>query len=45
MSALAYVKNLHGLPLSQFANHYIMAFDLTSTQEATPDFIHPEITN
>ena len=45
MIALAYVENGHGLPLSEFANHYIMVFDLTSTQEATHDFIHPELTN
>ena len=45
MSALAYVKNGHGIPLSEFTNHNIMVFDLTSTQEATHDFIHPELTN
>ena len=45
MSALAYVENGHGIPLSAFANHYIMVFDLTSTQEATHDFIHLELTN
>ena len=44
MSALAYVENGHGIPLSEFANHY-MVFDLTSIQEATHDFIHPELTN
>ena len=44
-SALAYVENGHGIPLSEFANHYIMVFDLTGTQEATHDFIHPELTN
>ena len=45
MSALAYVEKGHGIPLSEFENHYIMVFDLTSTQEATHDFIHPELTN
>ena len=45
MSALAYVENGYGIPLSEFANHYIMVFDLTSTQEATHDFIQPELTN
>ena len=44
MSAIAYVENGHGIPLSEFANHYIMIFDLTSTQEATHDFIHSELT-
>ena len=45
MSALAYVENGHGIPLSEFANHYIVVFDHTSTQEATHDFVHPELTN
>ena len=45
MSALAYVENGHGIPLSEFSNHFIMVSDLTSTQEATHDFIHPELTN
>ena len=45
MSALAYVENGHGIPLSEFANHYVMVFDMTSTQEATHEFIHPELTN
>ena len=44
--ALAYVENGHGIPLSDFAHHFIKVFDLTSTQEAaTHDFIHPELTN
>ena len=43
MAALAYVKNGHGMSLSDFPNHYLMVFDLTSTQEATHDFIHPEL--
>ena len=45
MAALAYVENGHGISLSDFPHHYIMVFDLTSTQEATQDFIHPELTN
>ncbi|XP_075250834.1 uncharacterized protein F54H12.2-like [Convolutriloba macropyga] len=35
----------HGIPLGDYDNHFIMAFDLTSTQEASHDFIHPELTN
>ena len=45
MAALAYVENGHGISLSDFPIHYIMVFHLTSTQEATHDFIHPELTN
>ena len=44
-SALSNVENGHGIPLSEFANHYIMVFDLTSPQEATHGFIHSELTN
>ena len=45
MGALAYVENGHGIPLAEFPDHYIMVFDLTSTQEATHVFINPELTN
>ena len=41
----AHVENGQGITLSDFAHHFIMVFDLTSTQEATHDFIHPELTN
>ena len=34
-----------GISLSNYSNHFIMAFDLTSTQEASHDFIHPKLTN
>ena len=45
LSALAYAENGHGISLGEFSNHSIMVFDLTSTQEGTHDFIHPETTN
>ena len=45
MGALAFIENGHGISLADFPRHYIMVFDLTSTQEATHDFIHPELTN
>ena len=38
MAALSYVENGHGISLSDFPNHYIMVFDLTSIQGATHDF-------
>ena len=34
-----------GITLENYPNHFILAFDLTSTQEASHDFIHPELTN
>ena len=45
MKALAYVKNVPGKPLSDFADNFILVFDLTSMQEATEIFVHPELTN
>ena len=44
MAALAYVEKGHGISLSDLLNHYIMMFDLTSTQGAIHDFINPELT-
>ena len=38
-------KGGHGISLGEYPDHYIMAFDLTSTQEASHEFIHPELTN
>ena len=37
--------NSHGISLANYRNHYINAFDLTSTQEASHDFIPLELTN
>ena len=42
---LAYIDNGHGISLSEYPNHFIMVIDLTSTQQASHDFIHPELTN
>ena len=38
-------KGGHGITLDNYPNHFILAFDLTSTQEASHDFFHPELTN
>ena len=38
-------NNSRGISLANYHNHYTMAFDLTSTQEAAHDFLHPELTN
>ena len=35
----------HRISLANYDNHYIMAFDLTFTHEASHNFIHPELTN
>ena len=41
MSDLAYIDNGHGIRLSEYPNHFFMVFD----EQASHDFIHPEITN
>ena len=38
-------KGGHDITLDNYPKHFILAFDLTSTQEASHDFIHPELTN
>ena len=45
MGALVFIENGHAISLADFPRHYILVFDLTSTQEATHDFVHPELTN
>ena len=42
---LAYVDNGHGISLTDYTNHFIMVFDLTSTQQTSHNFFHPELTN
>ena len=45
IQALAYVQSSHDIPLEHYENHFVLVFDLTSTLEASQDFIHPELTN
>ena len=46
LEALDFVfKSSHGISLANYHNQSIMAFDLTSNQEASRDFVHPELTN
>ena len=45
ISDLAYIDNGHGISFTDYPNHFIMVFDLTSTQQASHDFIHLELTN
>ena len=45
ISNLAYIDNGHGMKLSEYPSHFLMVFDLTSTQPVSHDFIHPELTN
>lgn len=45
LSALSFTDQGHGISLADYPNHFVMVFDLTSTQEAAHDFIYPELTN
>ena len=45
MSDLAYIDSGLRISLSEHPNHFIMVFNLTSTQQASHDFIHPVLTN
>ena len=46
LQALDFVLNTsHGISLANYDNHYIMAFDLPSTQEAIHNFINHDLTN
>ena len=38
-------KGGHGITPDYYPNHFVIAFDFTSTQEASHEFIHPELTN
>ena len=44
-SALGLLNCCLGITLQNYNSHFIMCFDLTSTQQAAHDFLHPEITN
>ena len=45
ISDLAYIDNGHGNSLTDYPNQFFMVFDFTSTQQASNDFIHSELTN
>ena len=45
LSDLAYNNNGQGFWLTYDPNLFIMVFDLTSTQQSSHDFIHPELTD
>ena len=45
LDALAFESHGHGVPFSDFPNHYVFVFDLTSTQQASHDYLYPKLTN
>ena len=45
LEALAFGQHGHGIPYNKFGDHYFLVFDLTSTQQASHDYLYPELTN
>ena len=45
ISDLAYNDNGQGISSTDYPNQFIVFFYLISTQQASHDFIHPELTN
>ena len=45
MGALAFHEHGHGISFEEYANHYLLVFDLTSTHQASHDYLHPELTS
>ena len=45
LEALAFHSHGHGVPFDEFSDHYVLVFDLTSTQQASHDYLYPELTN
>ena len=45
LEALAFGQHGHGVPHNDYANHYISVFDLTSTQQASHNYLYPQLTN
>ena len=45
MDALAFGYHGHSILFSNYTNHFVLVFDLTSTQQASHDFLYPELTN
>ena len=45
LSALGLLQCGLGITLDNYRQHFIMCFDLTSTQQAAHEFLHPELNN
>ena len=45
MGALAFDEHGHGFSFEEYANHYLLVSDLTSTHQASHDYLLPELTN
>ena len=45
LEALQFKAHGHGVPFDDYMNPYVLVFDLTSTQQASYDYLYPELTN
>ena len=45
LSDLAYIDNGQGIILSKYTSHFLMVIGLTNTQQASHDFVYPELNN
>ena len=45
MGALAFHEHGQRISLEEYATHYLLVFDLTSTHQASPDYLHPGLTS
>ena len=45
LEALQFKTHEHGVPFEDYENHYVLVFDLTSSQQASYDYLYPELTN
>ena len=45
VDALSCGFHRQGIFLSDYSNHFLIVFILTSTQQASHDFLYPELTN
>ena len=45
MEYFAFSYHGHGIPFSNYTNHFVLVLDLTSTQQASHDFLYPELSN
>ena len=41
----AFQEHAHGISFEEYANQYLFVFDLTSTHQASHDYLHPELTS
>ena len=45
MGALVFHEHGHGISFEEYANHYLLVFDLTSTHQASHGYLQPELTS